>query len=102
MDTVTTIIVATLSSSLLTALLNNIFTLINKKNDKNDAIRKGIKLILHSKIKHLGQKYIEAGQVSYADLEDFLNMHQCYHVDFGGNGCLNFVVSTVKELPIIK
>lgn len=102
MDTVTTIIVATLSSSLLTALLNNIFTFVNKKSDKNDSIRNGVKLILYSKIKHLGKKYIDAGQVSYEDLEDLINMHKCYHTDLGGNGYLDSLMESVKELHIIN
>ena len=102
MDGVYMIIAAALSSSLLTAIINNAFTLLNKKSDKNNAIRNGVQLILYSEIKRLGKKYIDAGQVSYEDLEDLIKMHKCYHSDLGGNGYLDSLMNSVKELHIIN
>ena len=102
MDGVYMIIAAALSSSLLTAIINNAFTLLNKKSDKNNAIRNGVQLILYSEIKRLGKKYIDAGQVSYEDLEDLIKMHKCYHSDLSGNGYLDSLMDSVKELRIIN
>lgn len=102
MDGVYTIIVAALSSSLLTAIINNAFTLLNKKNDTNNALRNGLQLILYSEIKRLAKKYIDAGQVSYEELEDLIKMHKCYHTDLDGNGYLDSLIDSVKELHIIN
>lgn len=102
MDGIYTIISAALSSSLLTAIINNAFTLLNKKTDKNNAICNGVQLILYSEIKRLAKKYIDAGQVSYEELEDLLKMHKCYHTDLDGNGYLDSLIDSVKELHIIN
>lgn len=102
MDGVYMIIAAALSSSLLTAIVNNAFTLLSKKNDKNNAVRNGVQLLLYSEIKRLGKKYIDAGQVSYEELEDLIKMHKCYHSDLDGNGYLDSLMDSVKELRIIN
>ena len=97
----TTIVIAILSSGALSALVNGIFTLINKKRDDADSIKKGLRQILYNDIKREGKKYIAAGEIGSDALEDLIQTHQIYHDDLKGNGYLDNIMTAVNNLPIV-
>lgn len=60
------------------------------------------RLIMYDRIKHLCKTYLKDGEIGFNDLEDLIEMHECYHCSLGGNGKLNELMGLVKELPIKK
>ena len=97
----TTIVIAILSSGALSALVNGIFTLVNRRKDDEKSIMKGLRQILYNDIKREGKKYIAAGSISSDALEDLIQTHQIYHDDLKGNGYLDNIMQAVNNLPIV-
>lgn len=91
------ILTIVLSSGVVSGVVSIITLIINRK-DKNNKQTKGLRILLYDRIKHLGRCYIDAGEVSYDDLEDLINMHKVYHDDLGGNGFLDSIMSQVDRL----
>lgn len=60
------------------------------------------RLLMYDRIKHLCRSYLRAGEIDFNDLEDLVEMHDCYHNDLGGDGKLNELMGLVKDLPIKK
>ena len=98
---ITTIVIAILSSGALSALVNGIFTLVNRRRDDEKSIMKGLRQILYNDIKREGKKYIAAGSISSDALEDLIQTHQIYHDDLKGNGYLDNIMQAVNNLPIV-
>ncbi|HNX15654.1 MAG TPA: hypothetical protein PKH29_12480 [Oscillospiraceae bacterium] len=94
------ILVAVLGSGALSALISGVFTVACNRSKKKDGVRAGVRMLLYDKIKHLGNKYSSAGEISEEDLEDLFNMHKIYHDDLAGNGYLDHVMTGVRSLPI--
>lgn len=61
---------------------------------------KALKLILLDRVLHLGQGYIDKGEITYDDRRRFHAMHDCYHTDLKGNGDADLIVEGVDELPL--
>ena len=99
--TATTIVIAILSSGALSALVNGIFSLISKKREDADSIKKALRQILYNDIKRTGKQYIAAGQIGSDALEDLIATHQIYHDDLKGNGYLDNIMTAVSNLPIV-
>ena len=93
------ILAAVLGSGALSALISGVFTVACNRSKKKDGVRIGVRILLYDKIKHLGNKYIAAGEVSEGDLEDLIDMHNVYHDDLDGNGYLDHVMAGVRALP---
>ena len=62
-------------------------------------LRAGVREMLYDRIKHLGRKYIEAGQVREEDYNSINRMWTVYHDELGGNGFLDGVMDKIEELP---
>lgn len=97
-----TIIIAILSSSALTALINGIIIAQREKKQKETGVSAGIRILLYDRIKHLGKSYIERGCITSEELEDLIAMHKIYHDDLDGNGFLDAIMRSVGALPIRK
>ena len=52
------------------------------------------------RIRHLGQSYIQKGEISFDDRRIFHMMHDAYHDGLGGNGDADLVVEAVDDLPL--
>jgi len=65
------------------------------------ALKFGLKAILHDRIKYLAEKYIENNEVSFSDRQDLLDMHKVYHDPdvLDGNGNLDDYMKQVRKLP---
>lgn len=96
------IFAAILGSGALSALVSGVFALVRDRKARNDGVRAGVRQLLYDKIKHLGNMYIAAGQISPDDLEDLIDMHKIYHDELGGNGYLDHVMEAVKDLDVVK
>ena len=64
-------------------------------------ISEGLKWELFDRIRYLGQKYIEDGEVDFDDLRLLNQMHQSSHL-LGVNGSLDGLMQAVNRLPLKK
>ena len=95
-----TIIIAILSSGVISALINQIGNYFSKRLEKKSGLNMGMRLIMKDRVRFLCIRYIEQGWVYEDELEDLMAMHSCYHNDLGGNGYLDELMRHVKALPI--
>lgn len=58
------------------------------------------KAILAERIKQIGTKYIEAGEVEFEDRRNLHCLHDAYHNDCGGNGDFDLLMEDVDDLPL--
>ena len=94
------IILAIIGSGILTTIINRIFSVIDKKNEKDNATVTGLRTLLMIDIRRLGEEYLSQGEISKDDLEDIINLWGVYHDKMGGNGYLDNIMAKVKALPI--
>lgn len=95
------IALALIGSSALSTLISCIFAYVTSRRKKDDAVIVGLRTLLYMHLKREGRAYIEAGEISSDDLEDFMKMHEVYHTGLGGNGFLDSVVKQVRSLKIV-
>lgn len=107
----TEIIIAVLGGSALSALITQIGSYIadrrkrkdaveDKAEDKDAALKQGMKLLLADKIQYLGLKYIEEGEITFSNRKMLNEMHSTYHTGLGGNGDYDVLMKEVNELPL--
>lgn len=75
---------------------------VQKLADSDTAQSEALKLLLLDKVLSMGQKYIEEGEITFADRQLFHKMHDAYHTGLHGNGDADLVVEGVDELPLSK
>lgn len=108
---VTEIIIAVLGGSALSALITQVGNYISDRRkrkdavedrteDKDAALKQGIKLLLADKIQYLGLRYIEEGEVTFSNKKMLNEMHSVYHSGLGGNGDFDDLMEEFNELPI--
>ncbi len=68
--------------------------------EKVDALVEATKFILYDRIRYLGQRYIDAGEIDFDDRRILNDMHRSYHSGLGGNGDLDKLMEAVNELPL--
>lgn len=78
-------------------------TLVKAELDSNtiitNSIKEGVKAILHDRLFHNCNKYLERGSIPMSDLEMIEETYSAYHA-IGGNGTGTIIVKQVRELPI--
>ena len=100
-----------LASSVLAAIINQLGETIRQKLKHNydtedaeskelKAIKEGLKWVMFDKIRHLGLKYIDDGEVDFDERRILKEMHTSYHDGLGGNGDLDKLMESVYELPL--
>lgn len=105
------IIIAVLGGSALSALINQVGNYISerrkrkdavedKAEDKDAALKQGIKLLLADKIQYLGLRYIEEGEVTFSNKKMLNEMHSVYHSGLDGNGDYDDLMEEFNELPL--
>lgn len=94
------IIVAAISSGLLTTIINRILTYIDRRAELKSGVTHGVRLILKDRLRFLCTRYIEQGWIYEDELEDLISMHSCYHDTLSGNGYLDELMGRVKRLPM--
>lgn len=100
MDQITAIVVAVISSGILTTIINRWFTLSDRKKDANNGLNSALRLVMKDRIRYLAARYIDQGWVYADERADLIDMHRCYHDTLKGNGWLDDIMEQVKNLPI--
>lgn len=91
-----TIIIAIISSSAFTTILNFILNRFDKKSNVNKALM----CLLGYEIKGECRRLIKAKQVLLDDLEQLEELNKIYH-EFGGNGYVKNLISKVESLEVL-
>lgn len=107
----TEIIIAVLGGSALSALINQVGNYISERRkrkdavedrteDKDAALKQGMKLLLADKIQYLGLRYIADGEIAFTNRKMLNEMHSVYHSGLGGNGDFDDLMEELNGLPI--
>ena len=84
----------------LTKAVNKLTAEQEEQGRQLDAMRDAMKCVLLDRIIHLGQKYIEDGEVDFDDRKRLRDMHTSYHQGLKGNGDADAIMSAVDALPL--
>ena len=95
------LIIAILGSSSIATIVTAIINAIINNSKRYKLLERSNQIIMKDRIKHLAKSYICRGTITSEELEDLHEMHQCYH-ELGGNGFLDALMTTVKNLPLSK
>ena len=99
MPDVTSIVIACLGSSGLTAIVLAILQRRWSCQDKQDALVAGLKVLTVDRVRYLGRCYILDGKISLEDRENLEEMYRAYK-GLGGNGHLETIMTEVRKLPV--
>ena len=99
MPDVTSIVIACLGSSGLTAIVLAILQRRWSCQDKQDALVAGLKVLTVDRVRYLGRCYILDGKISLEDRENLEDMYRAYK-GLGGNGHLETITAEVRKLPL--
>lgn len=58
------------------------------------------KVILADRVKWLGTKYVEAGEIDFEDRRIIRELHEGYHDHCGGNGDYDLLMKAIDKLPL--
>jgi len=95
-----TIFAAILGSGLLSTLVSQFFSWLDKRQERKSGTAEGMRLILKDRLRFLCAHYIAQGWIYHDELEDIMVMHKCYHDKLKGNGYLDELMEKVKALDI--
>lgn len=90
-----TLIIAILSSSFVTTLLNFVLNRIDKKSN----INKALMCLLGYELKNECHRLIKQKHIELDDLEQLQQLNNVYH-QLGGNGYIKALMSKVEHLEI--
>lgn len=96
-----TILGGGLAATLVITIEKFIEFLIMHFGKKKSTTEMALRALLRERIRYLCRVHIAAGQISYADREDLITMHQVYHDEMGGNGNLEPEMSAIMGLKCI-
>ena len=108
-----TIIIGVLSGGIGAGVVTGIFTLLaNRQKHKYErqdtetadvkALKTAMRYLMLDRIRHLGEKYLTAGEIDFDDRRLLNEMHDSYHNGLGGNGDLDILMQEVNRLPLKK
>ncbi len=95
------VLIAIISSGVLVTILNFVLNLIKDWYDRKNGLRAAMRILLDEKLCHLGEKYLEQGEITQEQLKVFVKMHQAYR-SLGGNGYHKTLMKKIENLPIKK
>lgn len=101
------IVVAVLSGGISSGIMAIILAALQRrwaKKDKQDsridALVNAQKVTMIDRVKYLGKRYIEIGEISFDDKDNLNEMYMAYK-KLGGNGHLDQIMHEVDKLKVI-
>lgn len=96
----TGIVVAVISSGLLSTIITAVIGQYNRAVDAKNGHTEALRLIIKDRLRYLCIHYIEQDWIYEDELEDVLAMHKIYHDTLKGNGYLDVMIDKVKHLAV--
>ena len=75
--------------------------LIGLFSKKKSTTEIALRSLLRERIRYLCRVHIAAGEITYIDRGDLIEMHKAYHDELGGNGNLDAEMNEVMKLKCI-
>lgn len=75
-----------------------------RQDDKEGSIKALVnaqKVLMTDRVRYLGGKYIERGEIALEDLQTLHEMHDAYKA-LGGNGHLDTILDAVDKLTVVS
>ena len=94
------ILIAVLGSGVLSTLIAQFFSALEKRRDARSGQGAAMRLVLKDRLRFLCETYINQGWIYADELDDIIQMHKCYHDTLHGNGYLDELMRRVKSLEI--
>lgn len=105
------ILLAVLGGSALAALINQLGEYIrarknhdehtqDKENEDIETLKEGMRCILFSTIREIGQDYLSEGEIDFDDRRILNDMYSLYHSGLNGKENLNGLIEGVNKLPL--
>lgn len=95
------VLIAIISSGAVVTILNFVIGILKDLIDRRTGLRAAMRILLDEKLCHLGERYLEAGEITQEQLKVFVKMHQSYR-SLGGNGYHKTLMKKIEDLPIKK
>ena len=95
------VLIAIISSGAVVTVLNFVIGILKDLIDRRNGLRAAMRILLDEKLCHLGEKYLENGEITQEQLKVFVKMHQSYR-SLGGNGYHKTLMKKIENLPIKK
>lgn len=83
----------------LTACYRNLAKRMKQKDEKEKALEKGVKALLHDRLYQSCNYFIAKGYIDTAGLKNLEYLYETYHA-LGGNGTGTELYNRAKSLPI--
>ena len=80
--------------------LQDIDNKITELSDSLSHLKSAEKASLSDRIKWLGTKYLDAGEIEFEDRRILNQLHSAYHDDCGGNGDFDSFMEIINDLPL--
>lgn len=93
------IIIAIISSGLLSTVVSSLFSIWKDSKKKNSKSEEAIQVLLYDRIKEKCKVAIERGYTTHEELEDITRMYRCYDIE-NDSGYLNGLMSAIQKQPI--
>lgn len=78
----------------------NVEARLTKIEEQNKAQSEALKYVMYDRIKKLGSRYIEEGEIDFDDRRQLNERHAAYHNGLHGNGDLDDLMHRVNSLPL--
>ena len=95
------VLIAIISSGAVVTVLNFVIGILKDLIDRRNGLRAAMRILLDEKLCHLGERYLEQGEITQEQLKVFVKMHQSYR-SLGGNGYHKTLMKKIEDLPIKK
>lgn len=100
MENLSAILIAAISSGLITTIITRVFAAIDKKQEAKSGQTAALRLLMKDRLRFLCERYIDKGFIYSDELDDVLEFHRIYHDVLKGNGYLDTLIENVKRLPV--
>lgn len=74
---------------------------LKKKFREQEAVKEGMVALLHDRLFQSGMYFLDKGEISVAELQNFEDLYNAYH-KLGGNGTGTEIYERVRELSLKK
>ena len=89
----------TVLSVVLTSICSYLVWFLQNNKKKTDYQNKALMLMLRQELKTLSKNYIEAGEITQEQYDEFSEIYETYH-SLGGNGLATKLFDEIKKLDL--
>ena len=93
------IVIAIISSGILSTLLSQLFVYLKERKKKPTAVDNSLQWLMRDRLEHIMTKALQAGQTNLHE-KQFIHKGYSYYHDLGGNGDMTDLLREFDELEV--